>query len=133
MNQEHHEQLKNKATIAYKNKLFVKNNNYMLRGYLQAIRYSKHDMPPRTQVPNMPIDYWEDLMITLEYRDGEAVGVALIDKNNQELIAIYVKQAYRRQGIARKLCEGQEITTCNEGTREGSRFFTSMGYEVKPT
>ena len=133
MTNDHYEQLREKASIAHKNKLFVKNKEYQLRTYLKNIKYADFNKHPSYSLENCFIDDWAELTINLEYRDNEAVGVALINNTRNELLAIYVKQKYRRQGIGKALCQSSDISTCNEGTDSGTKFFLSMGYYIKST
>lgn len=130
MPENHYEQLRENASIAHKNKLFVKSQRYRLREYLRQIKYANFTKSPAENYCASIADSWDDVCINIAYRDGTAVGVSIINTERKELIAIYVKQAYRRQGIGRSLCSTNDIIECNEGTREGFGFFNKMGYQI---
>lgn len=101
-----------KASLALKHKLYV--SGWELSHQLKSAR-----------------KYPEEYEIKLEYVDGTPVGVCLLYKCDGE-ISIFVKKAFRLQGIGRKLVDsfGDKIKSASWGIHGSEYFFEKVGIEM---
>lgn len=75
--------------------------------------------------------YPQGYEIKLEYVGEVPVGVCLLDKDDG-CISIFVKKAFRRKGIGRKLVKrfGDKIKKADWGIHGSEYFFDNVGIEM---
>lgn len=102
-----------KASLALKHRLYV--SGWQLSHQLKAAR-----------------DYPTEYEIKVEYVKGVPVGVCLLDKCDGS-ISIFVKKAFRRKGIGRKLVKrfGDKIKKASWGIHGSEYFFCAVNIDMR--